>query len=575
MNTLLEIGLSNAAVVCLLALAAGAIGHYCRRPAVAHGLWLLVLLKLITPPLVSVPIAWPAGPEPPPAVPSPPPTPPLIAWWEAPAKAEIEAPVEEPADALIGAEPEADFLAEEALAGGLRTNPSADPPPGFHVSWQMAVLALWLAGSVGWFGLALVRIRRFHQLLRHARPAPPTLAAKAEELAERLGLAYCPGVWLVPGRVAPMLWAMGGRPRLLLPTGLVERLDTEQLATLLAHELAHLRRRDHWVRALEVVVTGLFWWHPVVWWARRELREAEEQCCDAWVVWALPDSGRDYATALVDTLDYLCEARAAVPGMASGIGQVHDLKRRLTMIMCGTTPRSLTWGGCLGLAVLGLVFLPVLPTWAQTKETQEKVEQRPQTEQAAREAKEEFRKAVIEDKERAEQVDKARAQVKEIAENIEKMRRQLQEAEAQLRKAQERLAALEGKRGEPGKRVERRMVVITIKEPDGRTRTIELPDGADVIRRIETLVPRRAEVEVKPPVLPRPPLGEGAGPGFGRGFGGAFGGPPDARLRELERKIDELLKEVESLRREMRPPRPGSGAPSPERPRRDKSEPGA
>ena len=67
---------------------------------------------------------------------------------------------------------------------------------------------------------------------------------------------------------------------------------------LLLHELAHLKRRDHWVRWLELVVAGLYWWHPVVWWARRALREAEEQCCDAWVVWAMPDRSRTYASCL-------------------------------------------------------------------------------------------------------------------------------------------------------------------------------------------------------------------------------------------------------------------------------------
>ena len=132
-----------------------------------------------------------------------------------------------------------------------------------------------------------------------------------------------------------MLWAVGGLPRLLVPADF-SLSGEEQLDTLLVHELAHLRRRDHWVRVLEFVVMGLYWWHPVVWYARRELREAEEQCCDAWVVSTLPDAGRTYASALLDTLDFLSTAPAAVPPLASGLGQIADLKRRLTMIMRGT-----------------------------------------------------------------------------------------------------------------------------------------------------------------------------------------------------------------------------------------------
>ena len=56
MGTLLEIALSNAVVAALLALAAAAVSALCRRPALAHRLWLLVLLKLVTPPVLPVPL---------------------------------------------------------------------------------------------------------------------------------------------------------------------------------------------------------------------------------------------------------------------------------------------------------------------------------------------------------------------------------------------------------------------------------------------------------------------------------------------------------------------------------------
>ncbi len=54
MGALVEIVLSNAVVAALLALAAAALSALCRRPALAHRLWLLVLLKLVTPPLFPV-----------------------------------------------------------------------------------------------------------------------------------------------------------------------------------------------------------------------------------------------------------------------------------------------------------------------------------------------------------------------------------------------------------------------------------------------------------------------------------------------------------------------------------------
>ena len=59
MGTLLELGLDNAFVALILAPVAAVLGRLGRRPALAHTLWLLVLLRLVAPPLlgaVSVPI---------------------------------------------------------------------------------------------------------------------------------------------------------------------------------------------------------------------------------------------------------------------------------------------------------------------------------------------------------------------------------------------------------------------------------------------------------------------------------------------------------------------------------------
>src|SRR5688572_6835461 len=79
MNALMTVALSNIAVATLLAILAWTAGRCLRRPAITHALWLLVFLKLLTPPLVSVPVIRTAAspvvaanvPAPPAAVPTP------------------------------------------------------------------------------------------------------------------------------------------------------------------------------------------------------------------------------------------------------------------------------------------------------------------------------------------------------------------------------------------------------------------------------------------------------------------------------------------------------------------------
>jgi len=90
-----------------------------------------------------------------------------------------------------------------------------------------------------------------------------------------------------------MIWC-GRAARLVLPSGLWSELDDAGRRAVLLHELAHLRRRDHWVSWIESAVgefTGAS--GGVV--GRRRLREEAEFSCDAWVTWLLPRGRRAYA----------------------------------------------------------------------------------------------------------------------------------------------------------------------------------------------------------------------------------------------------------------------------------------
>jgi hypothetical protein len=230
--------------------------------------------------------------------------------------------------------------------------------------------SLWLGGTVCWFALAAWRIGKFQRLLRYGSPAPVEVQERARLLAQRLRLDWCPEVWIVPGRLSPLLWSLGNRTRLVLPSGLLRHLQPDQQQTLLAHELAHALRQDHWIRWLEFVVTGLYWWHPVVWWARHEIQQAEEQCCDAWVVWALPEAARAYARALLQTVDFL-DAQPNLPPAASGVGHVPLLKRRLAMIVREPHSPRVPWPVSLGALLLGLLVLPAAPQRLEARTTTE------------------------------------------------------------------------------------------------------------------------------------------------------------------------------------------------------------
>jgi beta-lactamase regulating signal transducer with metallopeptidase domain len=380
MSTLLSWTLANGVMACLLGLVAW-LSRRWQRPALTHALWLLVLVKLVTPPLGTIPVPLP-GIEPAAVAPGAAPAPAPDVAPPAPIAAVRPLPEAEPAASawaaqleVLGPFVEVDVGPEQHVCGTLPTLRRTEALPENAASRSELYLSVlgvaWLTGTVLWFAVVAVRLFHFQRLLKDARPAPEALQAQASALAARLDVA-CPELVVVPGAVSPLLWVWRRRARLVLPASLLQRLTEEQSATILAHELAHWRRGDHWVRRLEMLVLGFYWWNPLAWIARRRLHEAEEECCDAWVVATLPEAAKAYALALVETLDFLAGVPAALPVGASGVGQFPSLQRRFVMILSKRPERSLTVLGGMVLAAAVLALLPWIPSWAQEGERAEK-----------------------------------------------------------------------------------------------------------------------------------------------------------------------------------------------------------
>ncbi len=362
METLLHAGLSNAISATFLALLVACLSRVlARRPAILHCLWLLVLLKLVTPPLFAIPVSWPET---------------ISVSRQDAAHSEADSlgsarrgcclvdvadlrdsealndVVADMAVVNVNAAQDAPTLAQECLAALTRAG------RWFLLRWVQIVALLWTAGTLATLAISLRRILRFRLLLREAWPASGDVQDRVDELSASLGISHPPQVCCIDAKLSPMLWALFGRPRLIIPNELWKSLEERKRATLLAHELAHLRRGDHRVRIFELAVTALYWWNPVLWWARQALRDVEEQCCDAWVVWAFPEAAKSYAETLLETLDFLNQSELSEPLLASGFGRVQHLRRRLTMIMSGTTPRLLSrvYGARLGALSLGVLL---------------------------------------------------------------------------------------------------------------------------------------------------------------------------------------------------------------------------
>ncbi|MDE2877427.1 M56 family metallopeptidase [Candidatus Palauibacter soopunensis] len=299
-DVMLQIGASKLAISIGLAGLAWVASRRLGKPSLAHGLWLLPLAVLLVPPFVSIPV-WSGGVDP-------------------------AGPV-----AGIGV-----LEAESAPSAG------ATLLAWLRDGGKEGLVWLWLLGTASVLGWTLVRTLRFHRsLLSASEPAPSEVQRLAREIARRLGLGAAPAVYATRAQLSPMVWWAGGKVRVLVPSKLLAELDGSELRCVLAHELAHVRRRDHAVRWLEWLACAAFWWNPVAWWARRRLRASEELCCDALAVTAIEAEPRTYAGALLRVIDFI--SKTPVPGpltFASTIdrcGRASRLERRFRVIMTNRT----------------------------------------------------------------------------------------------------------------------------------------------------------------------------------------------------------------------------------------------
>ncbi len=144
---------------------------------------------------------------------------------------------------------------------------------------------------------------------------------------------------------------------LLVPDDLLESLDRGRWPAILAHELAHLRRLDPWVRRLELLAGLVWWWNPLYWHTRRRLDFEAELACDAWVLWALPDDRLTYAESLIQIGS--SKSPAATPAPSLGVaGSARSFERRLTMILGDRVACRVPARGLLGAACLTMLALP-------------------------------------------------------------------------------------------------------------------------------------------------------------------------------------------------------------------------
>ena len=198
----------------------------------------------------------------------------------------------------------------------------------------LTLSAIWLAGfasiALSWWR----RQRRFARLIATGRRIESGREVELlNRVRERLGVRVPVTLVMLDDVAETGVWRVF-RPVLVLPTKMPALLSESEFESLLAHEMAHVRRWDNLVANLHMALCCLFWFHPFVWLLDRRLLAEREKACDERVV-ELLGRADTYARGLVKAVRFGLGLRLAGLSSASSC----DLRKRIERIRSGRLER--------------------------------------------------------------------------------------------------------------------------------------------------------------------------------------------------------------------------------------------
>ncbi|HEX6749878.1 MAG TPA: HEAT repeat domain-containing protein [Longimicrobium sp.] len=201
-----------------------------------------------------------------------------------------------------------------------------------RTGWGAILLMVWAAGAALLLARVVWRQASLHRLLRDRRLVDDAaLLALLDELRVKAGIAAPVRLTSSERCATPMALGTG---EVCVPARFVAGLATEEQRGALAHELAHLARRDPLWHLAAGLAEALFFFQPLNRLARRRLRESAEYLADDWAV-RQTGSPLGLARCLVEVAAWVSAAPHPVPegALAMAEGGPTSLARRVERLV--------------------------------------------------------------------------------------------------------------------------------------------------------------------------------------------------------------------------------------------------
>lgn len=244
----------------------------------------------------------------------------------------------------------------------------ASVPVSTGADWHQRILTVWLIGVAVFLARFVLRAAAMELAVRRAQPLSESGWLRiAKKAACRLGIRSAVELRRWESARMPAAWGVF-RPVILLPGDFSDWSDA-RCRSVIAHEMAHVARRDVMMLTLANLVCALYWFNPLVWILRNRLIVESEYASDDLAL-AEGTSASEYADHLLETAANYQQANGPAPVMAAR----SQLESRIMAILNSDQNRGhLSAPARFTLAAFALAVLTPLSTltWAGHNGTQE------------------------------------------------------------------------------------------------------------------------------------------------------------------------------------------------------------
>jgi Tol biopolymer transport system component/beta-lactamase regulating signal transducer with metallopeptidase domain len=313
------------------------------RAVFRYCLWLLVLVKLVLPPMLSLPTG--------------------IGYWlgdHIPAATNVSSGTFDTV-ALEHARPSGEMphVRPSENVDGENTTMASTDKGLTSLTWQAVVFLLWLAGVMAFLAVLVQRIMFVRGLVAAGCPAGDELTDLLEQCRRQMTVKRDIKLRLSEAVPGPAVCGLL-RPIVLMPTSLVEKLSPEGLRAALIHELAHIKRCDLWVNSVQTFLQVVYFYNPFVWFANSMIRKVCEEAVDETVLVALGGQAKHYSNTLIDigeTVFWKADLGLRLIGVAES---KKALQWRIRHMLNRPIPKSSKLGA-LGITMLLVIAAILLP----------------------------------------------------------------------------------------------------------------------------------------------------------------------------------------------------------------------